>query len=170
MSNDVLQGKVALVTGAAQGIGLASAQAFASKGAAVGLLDINLEAVEGEAAAIQARGGRAMACHCDVRDEASVQDAVAAVGSILGAVNIGMCNAATLTQTASIAEMPLEDWDQALAVNLTGVFLTAKYLIPQMLSAGGGSIIITASQMARVATPQRAHIVPPKVPCCSWPR
>ncbi len=155
MSRDVLQGKVALVTGAAQGIGLASAQAFASKGAAVGLLDINLEAVEGEAAAIQARGGRAMACHCDVRDEASVQDAVAAVGSILGAVNIGMCNAATLTQTASIAEMPLEDWDQALAVNLTGVFLTAKYLIPQMLSAGGGSIIITASQMARVATPQR---------------
>ncbi|MDP6255628.1 MAG: SDR family oxidoreductase [Alphaproteobacteria bacterium] len=155
MSNDVLRGKVALVTGAAQGIGLASAQAFASEGAAVGLLDINLEAVEGKAAAIQATGGRAMARHCDVRDEASVQDAVAAVGSALGAVNIGMCNAATLTQTASIAEMPLEDWNQALAVNLTGVFLTAKYLIPQMLSAGGGSIIITASQMARVATPQR---------------
>ena len=155
MTNDILKGKVALVTGAAQGIGLASAQAFASEGAAVGLLDVNLVAVQREAAAIQASGGQAMACHCDVRDEASVQDAVAAVASALGAVNIGMCNAATLTPTASIAEMPLEDWNQALAVNLTGVFLTAKYLIPQMLSAGGGSMIITASQMARVATPLR---------------
>jgi NAD(P)-dependent dehydrogenase (short-subunit alcohol dehydrogenase family) len=66
-----------------------------------------------------------------------------------------MCNAATLTQTASVVDLPLEDWNQALSVNLTGVFLTAKYLIPQMLSAGEGSIIITASQMARVATPLR---------------
>ncbi len=155
MSNDVLQNKVALVTGAAQGIGLASAQAFASEGAAVGLLDVNLEAVEREAGAITAAGGRAMAYHCDVRDETSVKEAVEAVASSFGAVNIGMCNAATLTQTASIAEMSLEDWNQALAVNLTGVFLTAKYLISQMLLAGGGSIIITASQMARVATPLR---------------
>jgi NAD(P)-dependent dehydrogenase (short-subunit alcohol dehydrogenase family) len=66
-----------------------------------------------------------------------------------------MANAATLTQPVTIADMTLETWNQALSVNLTGVFLTAKYLIPQMITAGGGSIIITASQMARVATPGR---------------
>ncbi|MBT3535607.1 MAG: SDR family oxidoreductase, partial [Rhodospirillaceae bacterium] len=100
-------------------------------------------------------GGRAMAEACDVRDEGSVQAAIAAVAAEYGPVNVGMCNAATLTPTFAIAELSLEDWNQALSVNLTGVFLTSKYLIPQMLSAGGGSIIITASQMARVATPGR---------------
>lgn len=155
MAQSVLAGKVALVTGAARGIGLASAQAFASEGAAVGLLDVDIAAAQVEAAALVACGGEAMACQCDVRDEASVRDAVKAVGEAFGPINVGMCNAATLTQPASIAELSLEAWNQALAVNLTGVFLTSKYLIPQMLAAGGGSIIITASQMARVATPLR---------------
>ncbi|MDP6875352.1 MAG: SDR family oxidoreductase [Alphaproteobacteria bacterium] len=155
MVNGVLKGKVALVTGAAQGIGLASARAFAEEGAAVGLLDLNLAAAEAEAAAIKAAGGQAMACYCDVRNDDAIQQVVAAVGNAFGPVTVGMCNAATLTQTASVVDLPLEDWNQALSVNLTGVFLTAKYLIPQMLSAGEGSIIITASQMARVATPLR---------------
>ncbi|MBT4046701.1 MAG: SDR family oxidoreductase [Rhodospirillaceae bacterium] len=155
MAKDGLSGKVALITGAARGIGLASAQAFASEGAAVGLLDLDTATVEAEAAAIVAGGGRALACHCDVRDAASVQDAVKKVADTFGHINIGMCNAATLTQPASIAELSLEAWNEALSVNLTGVFLTSKYLIPQMLLAGGGSIIITASQMARVATPLR---------------
>lgn len=155
MADGILTGKVALITGAARGIGLASAQAFANEGAAVGLLDLDTATAEAGAAAIVAGGARAMACHCDVRDAASVQGAVNAVAETFGPINIGMCNAATLTQAASIVELSLEDWNQALAVNLTGVFLTSKYLIPQMLSAGGGSIIITASQMARVATPLR---------------
>ena len=155
MVSGCLTGKVGLVTGAARGIGLASAQAFASEGAAAGLLDLDIAVAAAEAAAIVAGGGRAMACHCDVRDAASIQGAVNAVAAAFGPINVGMCNAATLTRPASIVDLSLEDWDQALAVNLTGVFLTSKYLIPQMLSAGGGSIIITASQMARVATPLR---------------
>lgn len=155
MVSNCLAGKVALVTGAARGIGLASAQAFAQEGAAVALLDLDGAGAETEAAAIVGAGGRAMAWQCDVRDEASVRVAVAAAAAAFGPVSVGMCNAATLTDTAPIVDLPLEDWNQALAVNLTGVFLTAKYLIPQMLSAGAGSIIITASQMARVATPGR---------------
>lgn len=155
MAEGVLRGKVALVTGAARGIGLASAQAFAAEGAAVGLLDLDVALAEAEAAAIVADGGQAMAWHCDVRDDASVKAAVEAVGQAFGPVTVGMCNAATLTEPASIVDLSLEDWNQALSVNLTGVFLTAKHLIPQMLAAGGGSMIITASQMARVATPLR---------------
>ncbi len=155
MVEGVLAGKVALVTGAARGIGLASAQAFADEGAAVALLDLDIATAEAEAAAIISAGGRAMACPCDVRDDASVRTAVNAVAAKFGTINVGMCNAATLTQPASIVDLSLDAWNQALAVNLTGVFLTSKYLIPHMILAGGGSIIITASQMARVATPLR---------------
>ena len=150
-----LADKVAIVTGAAQGIGLATAKAFAAEGAAVGLLDLNGNKAEVEAAGIVDGGGRALAQVCDVQDEASVKGAIQAVADCFGPVNVGLCNAATLTPTKSIAELALADWQQALAVTLTGVFLTTKYLIHWMVVAGGGSIIITASQMARVATPLR---------------
>ena len=155
MKGSLLAGKVAIVTGAAQGIGLATAKAFADEGAAVGLFDLNREKIEAAAAGIIGKNGKALAQVCDVRDEASVEGAIISVADHFGSVNIGFCNAATLTPSKSIAEMLLTDWEEALAVNLTGVFLTTKYLIPQMVASGGGSIIITASQMARVATPLR---------------
>ena len=155
MGNSILDGKVAIVTGAAQGIGLATAKAFADEGAAVGLLDLNREKIEIEAANIRDGKGQALAQVCDVREESSIERAVRRVSDHFGPVNIGFCNAATLTPSKSIADLSLADWEEALAVNLTGVFLTSKYLIPWMLVAGGGSIIITASQMARVATPLR---------------
>jgi NAD(P)-dependent dehydrogenase (short-subunit alcohol dehydrogenase family) len=155
MAVGILAGKVALVTGAAQGIGLATAQAFAEEGASVGLLDLNEGLAKEGADAIMAAGGSALGYCCDVGNEASVKTAIDAVADAFGPISVGMANAATLTQPVAIADMTLETWNQALSVNLTGVFLTAKYLIPQMITAGGGSIIITASQMARVATPGR---------------
>ena len=155
MAVGILAGKVALVTGAAQGIGLATAQAFAEEGASVGLLDLNEGLAKEGADVIMAAGGSALGYRCDVGNEASVKTAIDAVADAFGPISVGMANAATLTQPVAIADMTLETWNQALSVNLTGVFLTAKYLIPQMITAGGGSIIITASQMARVATPGR---------------
>ena len=155
MSSFILAAMVAIVTGAAQGIGLATAKAFATGGAAVGLLDLNRKKAEVEAAGIVDGGGQALAQVCDVQDEASVKGAIQAVADCFGPVYVGLCNAATLTPTKSIATLALADWEQALAVNLTGIFLPTKYLIPWMLIAGGGAKIITASQMARVATPLR---------------
>ena len=150
MSTGRLAGKVAAVTGAASGIGLASARAFAAEGAGVACLDL-----DGAAAGIVEAGGRAIAVACDVRDGEQVEAAMTQTAVRLGPPSVAMCNAAAFTPSHRIVDLAEADWQQALAVNLTGVFLSCKHAIPHMLAAGGGSIIITASQFARVAKAER---------------
>ena len=149
-----LAGRAAVVTGAATGIGLASAQALAGEGARVALLDLSEAEARNAAAAIEAEtGSRAVGLHCDVADAASVERAVEAAKSELGHIDVLACMAATLTSRQSVADLPLEEWEQAFRVNVTGSFLACKQVIPHMREAGRGSIILTASQMGQVAWP-----------------
>jgi NAD(P)-dependent dehydrogenase (short-subunit alcohol dehydrogenase family) len=137
---DRFTGKVAVVTGAGSGIGQATAVRLAAEGAAVACLDI---AADAAAATAETIGGSAISVPVNVADKASVVDAIAQVVSALGSPQV-LCNIAGIGKFAHSHEMPLEDWDRIIGVNLTGTFLMAQAVLPLML-AGGGSIVNTAS-------------------------
>lgn len=156
MKENALADKNAIVTGAGNGIGQAIAEAFAAEGANVLLADIALSNAEKAAKDITSTGGRAVACACDVADRASAKAAVERAVNEFGKLNIVVCNAAVLSPKTVLHEMTEDDWDRAISVNLTGAFLICKYAIPYLRAAGGGNIILVASQMARVANPLQA--------------
>jgi NAD(P)-dependent dehydrogenase (short-subunit alcohol dehydrogenase family) len=133
-----LVGRVALVTGARGGIGAAIARRFAEQGALVAGADI-APGVEAE-----------LALHCDVSDPAQAEAAVAATVAKFGALHILVNNAAAFVPDNTAETIPLEDWNRAMAVNLTGPMLMSRYAIPAMRAAGGGSIIHMASQLGHV--------------------
>ena len=97
-----------------------------------------------------------MPCTCDVANPEQARAAVTQAVDSYGGLEVLVSNAAVFTPIASIEELNLEDWQQALAVNLTGAFLMSKYAIPHLRAAGGGRIILMASQMARVANAGQA--------------
>ena len=146
-----LNGKTAVISGAGRGIGAAIALAFAEEGAAVQCLDIDQAAAAAVAAEIDAAGGRADAARCDVRDSASVRAGVEAAVEAFGRIDVVVANAATVTPRITVDALSEEDWRDALDVNLTGVFLLCKHAVPHLRARGAGSIILTASQMGRVA-------------------
>ncbi|MCR9073800.1 MAG: SDR family oxidoreductase [Alphaproteobacteria bacterium] len=148
---DKLEGRAAIVTGAARGIGKAICEAFVEEGAAVYVADLHGGEAEALAAALAESGGRAAGGYCDVRSTDSVRDVVEQAANAFGGLDILVANAATLTPKATLETLEEEDWTQALAVNLTGAFHLCKHGIPHLKRAGGGSIILTASQMGRVA-------------------
>jgi len=151
MSTDVAEfaGKVALVTGAATGIGRATALAFARAGAAIVVGDIAEEAGQKTAAEILAAGGQARFVRVDVSDNASVANMVEKTVSWFGRLDCAHNNAGTLVQEVAIAEMAEAAWDRVLAVNLKGVFLCMKHEIQQMIRQGeGGAIVNTTSVTA----------------------
>ncbi|MFO7320645.1 MAG: glucose 1-dehydrogenase [Chloroflexota bacterium] len=153
-----LDGRVALVTGGAQGIGRAFAHALGEAGAAVAVADINLEGAKRVESELQAKGVDAIAIHADVTQPNQVQAMVDAVMERWGKLTIGVNNAGR-GQWVDAEAMSVEDWDRMMDLNLKAVFLCAQAEARVMLPAGYGKIINTASMSASIAnTPQnQAH-------------
>lgn len=141
-----LDGDVALVTGAARGIGAASASLLAAAGADVVVADLEAAAAEATAAAIRARGHRASAIALDVTDETRVAAAFKDVRARHGRLDV-LVNNAGIALRKPTAELPRADWDKVVAVNLTGVFLCAQAAAAIMIVGGGGRIVNLASIM-----------------------
>jgi NAD(P)-dependent dehydrogenase (short-subunit alcohol dehydrogenase family) len=139
--------KVAIITGAGNGIGLGIAHAFAAEGAQVVVADINEESGAQAAAEIGAAGGRAISVPTDVADEARVQAMVASVLAQLGRIDILVNNAGIVVHKL-LTELDRTDWDRQLAVQLTGPFLTSKHVARHMIERGGGGKIVNISSVS----------------------
>jgi 3-oxoacyl-[acyl-carrier protein] reductase len=150
-NGNALAGKVAIVTGAGQGIGAAVAHAYAAQGAHVAVVDWNAEGGERIAGEIRAAGGKAVAHKCDVSDRAGVDAMVAAVVSDLGPIDV-LVNNAGITHTAMLHKMTPHQWDQVLAVHLTGSFNCLQAVVGSMIERKRGWIINTVSTAGILGT------------------
>ena len=148
------EGRVALVTGAGSGLGHATARQLADEGAKVACFDIAVDAAEKTAAEIGEHGGTGRAYRVDVSDPGSVRPAVAAAASDLGRPQV-VVNCAGIGKFAHTHELPFEDWQRILGVNLNGTFLVCQAAIPHLLD-GGGSIVNIASNAGIKSQPYRA--------------
>lgn len=154
MDAEMLTKQTALVTGAGRGIGAAIAARLAMAGAAVVCLDMDADAAVASAERIQAAGGRAAPAAADVGSPDAMATAIERLPASWRRLDILVANAATITQPMPVVDLPIEAWTQAIAVNLTGTFVTAKAVLPRM--ASGGRMILVASQLASVAQAGRA--------------
>jgi NAD(P)-dependent dehydrogenase (short-subunit alcohol dehydrogenase family) len=148
--------RVAVVTGAASGIGLGVARRFASVGHAVALLDRDAEAAERAARTLRDEGASAIACAVDVADWAAVADAFARVRGELGPVAILVTSAGIESFQAALDITP-ESWGRILAVNLTGTFTCIQAALPDMIAARWGRIVTISSSSAQSGAPHMAH-------------
>ncbi|MBV9230102.1 MAG: SDR family oxidoreductase [Chloroflexi bacterium] len=139
-------GQVALVTGAASGIGRALVQRFVSEGASVVAVDIVEAPLQALVTAVQEKGGKIVGCIANVAVEADVEHMLATAISTYGRLDILCNNAGIMDNMTPAADASTELWNRVLAVNLTGPFLACRRAIPLMLEQGGGRIINTASE------------------------
>ncbi|WON75319.1 SDR family oxidoreductase [Nitrosospira sp. Is2] len=138
-------GKVAFVTGAANGIGRATALAFAREGASVVVADVSEQNNQATARMIQELGGHALAVTCDVRRNEEVQRALNATIEAFGRLDFAFNNAGIEYTVQPLADLAEEEWDRIIDIDLRGVFLCMKHEIPLMLEQGGGAIVNTSS-------------------------
>jgi len=150
-----LRGKIAIITGAASGIGRAFALLFARECAAVAIVDLNREKGAEVAAEIAAAGGRAIAICADVTSEADCRRAIETVVREFGGLHI-LFNNAGIIRRATVLETSEADWDRLLDVNVKSVFLLSRLAIPVMAAGGGGSIVNSASGWGLAAGPMAA--------------
>jgi 2-hydroxycyclohexanecarboxyl-CoA dehydrogenase len=148
--------KVAIVTGAAAGIGAAICRRLARDGIAIGVLDVALDGAEKVADEISAAGGKAIALQADVSKREQVEAAIARLRGALGPVTI-VVNNAGISGFAPFEELTDAQWDQMMAVNLKGTFIVTQVALPDMKQAGWGRIVNISSSSAQSGAAQMAH-------------
>lgn len=146
-----LAGKVAVITGSAQGLGRETARLMAEAGAKVVIADLRADAARDAAAAIESGGGTAMSCQVDVADAGSVKTLFAAVDRQFGGVDILVNNAADRSK-AEFFDMTVQEWDRMLAITLRGTFLCSREAIARMKAQGRGGAIVNISSVGSVHT------------------
>jgi len=156
-----LNGKVAIVTGAASGIGRAIAERYAAEGAKIAIADLNLDAANATAAEIKAAGGAAMGVAMDVTDEAAVATGVAAVVAAYGGVDVLVSNAG-IQIVHPLEEFSYAEWKKMMAIHVDGAFLTTRACLPHMYKAGRGSVIYMGSVHSKEASLLKAPYVAAK--------
>jgi NAD(P)-dependent dehydrogenase (short-subunit alcohol dehydrogenase family) len=153
-----MKGKVAFLTGAGAGIAKATAKAFAREGAKVALFELNREAGESAEKEIRAEGGDAIFIQTDVTRDAAVKSAVDATIAAFGRLDVIMnCAGGSLQEDKPVHQMDLDTWHKTIALNLLHPFLCCRYAIPQMINAGGGSIINFGSHLGTKGTEKPAY-------------
>jgi NAD(P)-dependent dehydrogenase (short-subunit alcohol dehydrogenase family) len=146
----ILEGKVAWITGSSSGIGRATALAMAREGAAIAVHGTNLEEINEVVANIEGAGGKAMAVRADVSDPAQMQRAAAQIAKHLGRIDIVFANAGINGVWAPLDDLTPEEWDNTLAVNLKGTFLTLKYAAPELRKQRGAAIVCSSVNGVRM--------------------
>lgn len=150
-----LEGKVAIVSGAASGIGRGISTRLAEFGAAVAILDIDAHGSAGTVDAIQSAGGHAIAVHCDVKSGVSAQQAIQTVIDTFGRIDI-LCNNAGIAVRKHVVDLQEDEWDNAINITLKGIYTLSHCSIPHMVANGGGCIVNTGSGWSLKGGPMAA--------------
>ena len=153
-----LKGKVAVIAGAATGIGKATAIRLGEEGVSLVLGDINVAGLDAVAAQVNEAGGKAVATRCDIADDASVKALVDLAVKTYGVLDFMHANAADLSiilSDTNAVDVPLEVFDRTIAVNLRGHLLCTRHAIPEILKRGGGAIVYTSSAASYAGEPER---------------
>ncbi|WP_321423408.1 SDR family oxidoreductase [uncultured Methanobacterium sp.] len=139
-----LEGKVAVVTGASGGLGADAAMAYAQNGADVALLARRKDRLEALAKEIESTGRKALAVQCDVANEESVENAIEEVINYFGKIDILLNNAGVAIR-GGVCDLCVEDWDKGMDVNVKGIYLVSKHVIPHMIENNYGKVVNTSS-------------------------
>ncbi|WP_166880510.1 SDR family NAD(P)-dependent oxidoreductase [Salinibacterium sp. ZJ450] len=148
-----MTGRNVVVTGAGSGIGRATAKLFAENGDRVSCWDIQQSTADETVAAIREQGGEAEAIQCDVSNERHVVSAFERVDALWGGLDVLFVNAGVEGPLKRIADVSLSEFNQVIGINLVGAFLISKHGVPLLQKNGGGAIVMTASVLAHVSTP-----------------
>jgi NAD(P)-dependent dehydrogenase (short-subunit alcohol dehydrogenase family) len=158
----MVDGKIVLVTGAARGIGEASARLFAAEGATVVVADLDADGARAVAASIEAEGATAMGLGVDVTDETSVDNLIATIVDTYGRLDAAHNNAGISGDMAAFTDLSLDAWQRMISINLTSVFLCMKHELRQMVAQGSGAIVNTSSGAGVVGFAGLPHYVAAK--------